>query len=60
MGELKPWLITVRVDETRTRDYRVSASSAYHARWLFLQVNPGHRVVQIRPGHVDLTTREMG
>ena len=60
MAELKPWLITVRLDESRTRDYRVNASSAYHARWLFLQLNRGHRVVQIRPGQVDISGKGMG
>lgn len=59
MAELKPWLITVRLAEGRTRDYRVRATSAYHARWLFLQLNPGRRVVQIRPGHVDLASGGM-
>jgi len=44
------WIITVRIDESRTRDYRVRARSAYHARWLFGQLNPSHRVIAIRQG----------
>lgn len=43
------YFVTVRVDETRTRDYRVVARSAYSAQWIFKQINPTAKVISIRP-----------
>jgi hypothetical protein len=43
------YFVTVRVDEMRTRDYRITARNAYNARWVFLQVNPTAKVISIRP-----------
>jgi hypothetical protein len=43
------WLVTIQVDEHRTRDFSYPANSAYHARWLHLQLHPGTRIIVIRP-----------
>ena len=45
------YLVTVRVggDPLRTADHSIAANSAYHARWLFLQLNPDAKLVAIRP-----------
>lgn len=43
------YFVTVRVDETRTKDYRVKARNAYSARWLFDIANPGANVILTRP-----------
>jgi hypothetical protein len=46
----RPYLVTIRVegDPLRTTDRRVLANSAYHAGWLYRQLNPGARLVAIR------------
>ena len=47
----RPYLVTVRVDgdPLRTRDHKINAASAYNAGWLYRQLNPGGRIVAIRP-----------
>ena len=47
----RPYLVTVRVggDPLRTQDHAIPAHSAWHAGWLFRQLNPGVRPVVIRP-----------
>ena len=47
----RPYLVTIRVDgdPLRTTDRRVQASSAYNAGWLYRQLNPGAKLVAIRP-----------
>ena len=46
-----PYLVTIRVngDPLRTTDRCVQATSAYHAGWLYRQLNPGAKLVAIRP-----------
>jgi hypothetical protein len=48
---LPRYLVTVRIadDPTRTRDHSLPARSAWHAGWLYRQLNPGARLVAIRP-----------
>lgn len=45
------YLVTVRVDNdpTRTQDHTVKANSAYHAGWLYRQLNPHAKIQAIRP-----------
>lgn len=45
------YLVTVRVenDPTRTRDHVITADSAYHAGWLYRQLNPQAKIQAIRP-----------
>ena len=45
------YLVTVRVggDPLRTADHTIAANSAYHAGWLYRQLNPDARLVAIRP-----------
>ena len=46
------YLITVRVDPDdprRTQDISIEARSAYHAGWLYRQLNPNASLTGIRP-----------
>ena len=45
------YLVTIRTqgDPLRTRDVEVQARSAWHAGWLWRQINPGVRLTAIRP-----------
>lgn len=43
------YLITVRRDESHTYDRAIEARSAWAAGWLYRQLNPGARIVAIRP-----------
>ena len=47
---MTPWLVTIRLDEARTRDVTIKARSRYHARWLYHLLNPQHHILAIRPG----------
>ena len=44
------YLVTVRVDgdPLRTQDHELQARSAWHAGWLYRQLNPGARLTAIR------------
>ena len=46
--KLIDWLVTIRVDESRTRDLAIRAESAYNAGWLCRELNPGVKVLAIR------------
>lgn len=48
---LSSYLVTVRVggDPLRTADHTIKALSAYNAGWLYKQLNPGAKLVAIRP-----------
>lgn len=50
MTHERRYLVTVRVagDPLRTRDHTIKATSAYHAGWLYRQLNPGARLTAIR------------
>ncbi|MEN9860564.1 MAG: hypothetical protein RLZZ515_1046 [Cyanobacteriota bacterium] len=46
------YLITIRTDPTdprRTQDVAVNARNAYHAGWLYRQLNPQAKLSGIRP-----------
>lgn len=46
------YLITIRTnpdDPRHTQDVAVNARNAYHAGWLYRQLNPSARLVKIRP-----------
>lgn len=46
------YLITIRIDPEdprRTQDVAVDARNAYHAGWLYRQLNPRAKLVGIRP-----------
>jgi len=47
---MTPWLVTIRIDESRTRDVTITARSHYHARWLYHRLNPNHTILAVRPG----------
>ena len=40
--------MTVRIDESRTRDYRVMAASEYNAKWIHRQINQGAKIIGVR------------
>jgi hypothetical protein len=42
------WLVTIRLDESRTRDITIRARS-YYARWLYRNLNPQHTILAVRP-----------
>lgn len=46
--DLTRYLVTVRIDECRTRDLAITAPSAYSAGWLCRQLHPGLRILAIR------------
>jgi hypothetical protein len=46
---MTPWLVTIRLDESRTRDITIRARSYYHARWLYHSLNPQHTILAVRP-----------
>lgn len=48
-SRLEPYFVTIRIDEERTRDYRVMARSAYNAQWLYHEINPQAKIVKVRP-----------
>ena len=45
------YLVTVRAggDPLRTQDHAITADSAWHAGWLYRQLNPGAKLAAIRP-----------
>jgi hypothetical protein len=46
------YLITIRTDPNdprRTQDVAIDARSAYHAGWLYRQLNPKAKITGIRP-----------
>ena len=45
------YLVTVRLDESRTRDHSIEARSAYNAGWLYRQLHPQARIIAIRLAH---------
>ena len=45
---LKPFWITVRTGEGRTRDHRITARSAWAAGWLWRELHPGQTVAMVR------------
>lgn len=47
---MTPWYVTIRLDESRTRDVIINARSRYHARWLYNQMHPNHTILAVRPG----------
>ena len=47
---MTPWLVTIRLDESHTRDITIKARSHYHARWLYHRLNPSHHILAVRPG----------
>ncbi len=47
-ADYRDWLVTVRVDENRTRDFPERAHSAWAARAQHLQRHPGARVIAVR------------
>lgn len=46
--KLIDWLVTIRIDECRTRDLAIRAESAYTAGWLCRELNPGVKVIAVR------------
>jgi hypothetical protein len=52
---LRRFLVTVRVDESRTRDVCLRADSAYAAGWLCRQLHEGVRITAIR--YADVADR---
>jgi hypothetical protein len=48
---LPTWLVTIRRDEHHTYDHLINARSAYSAGWIVRQIQPGARIVAIRPAH---------
>ncbi len=55
MTPLRRYLVTVRVDgdPLRTADHSIAANSAYHAGWLYRQLNPRAKLVAIRPAQKE-------
>jgi hypothetical protein len=47
-SKLKAYFVTVRIDESRTRDYRVMAASEYNAKWIHTQINQGAKIIGVR------------
>ncbi len=50
-AQLTTWLVTIRRDEHSTYDQSINARSAWAAGWLYRQLNPGARIIAIRPAH---------
>jgi hypothetical protein len=50
-ADYRHWLVTVRIDENRTRDYPVRAHSAWSAGAQLRQLHPNARIIAIRPQH---------
>lgn len=48
MEQLRSYWVTVRHDAERTQDFRIAASSAYVAGWLYRQLNPNAKIISIR------------
>jgi hypothetical protein len=46
--ELRPYWVTIWLDRRRTQDYRIEATSAWNAGWLFRQLHPGVEVLAVR------------
>ena len=49
MKPQRDWWVTVRLDPTRTQDYRVPARNEYAAGWLWRQLQPGAEIICVRP-----------
>lgn len=45
-----PWYVTIRLDESRTRDVTLMARNTWHARWIASITHPAHTVIHVRPG----------
>jgi len=50
-ADYRQWLVTVRTDETHTRDYPVRAHSAWAAGAQLRQLHPSARIIAIRLQH---------
>lgn len=50
-ADYRQWLVTVRLDESRTRDYPVRAHSAWAAGAQLKQLHPSARIIAIRLQH---------
>ena len=44
-----PFLVTIRLDEARTRDVTIKARSYFHVFWLYHQLYPQHTILAVRP-----------
>jgi hypothetical protein len=44
------WLVTIRLDESRTMDVGHSARNSWHARWLHTTLHPHDTILAVRPG----------
>jgi hypothetical protein len=43
------WLVTIRLDESRTMDVGHRARNSWHARWLHTTLHPTHQILAVRP-----------
>lgn len=50
-ADYRHWLVTVRLDESRTRDYAIRAHSAWAAGAQLRQLHPAARIIAIRLQH---------
>jgi hypothetical protein len=47
--DLCDWWVTVRLDASRTRDYRIKAHGQWSAGWLWRKLHPTAEIIHIRP-----------
>jgi hypothetical protein len=57
-ADYRAYLVTVRIDESRTRDYGIRAHSAWAAGAHLRQLHPHARIVAIRRRYRDTSTSQ--